>query len=88
MLTLAEEFLSVLQVSTTGNRHLLTPPGLVIPVALLRLPDVPPHVRHLLTANEGPVSKLTEPSGIQLKMGGYLRGRLELPVGPLMDTGW
>ena len=88
MLILAQELLTVLQVSTTGNRHLLNPPGLVIPVALLRLPDVPPHVRHLLMANEGLVSKLTGPSKIQLKMGGYLRGRLELPACPLMETGW
>ncbi len=32
----------VLQVSTTGLRLLLVPPGQEIPVALLRLPDVKP----------------------------------------------
>lgn len=45
--------LSVSQVSTTGKRLLLVPPELEIPVALLRLPDVPPHVRHPFNGKEG-----------------------------------
>ena len=36
------KLLSVLQVSTTEKRHPLVPPGQMIPVALLRLPDVYP----------------------------------------------
>ena len=45
--------LSVSQVSTTGKRLPLVPPGQEIPVALLRLPDVPPHVRHPFNGKEG-----------------------------------
>jgi hypothetical protein len=45
--------LSVSQVSTTGKRLPLVPPGQEIPVALLRLPDVPPHVRHPFNEIEG-----------------------------------
>jgi hypothetical protein len=47
------KLLSVLQVSTTGKRLLLVPPGQGIPVALLRLPDVHPHVRHPFNEKEG-----------------------------------
>ena len=44
------KLLSVLQVSTTGLCHMFVPPEQVIPVALLRLPDVTPTSGILLKA--------------------------------------
>jgi hypothetical protein len=82
------KLLSVLQVSTTGKRHPLAPPGQMIPVALLRLPAVP-HVRHPFNGKEGFGGKISRQNPLfELSNPCYfLICEFEL-LEPLMETGW
>ena len=83
------KLLSVLQVSTTGNRQLLDPPEQMTPVALLRTPDVSPPTSGIFLTHRRTRQALPALRVLHGYLGGaYFLVRLGLRSAALIEAGW